>query len=280
MKSEIVVVGANSQLGKALKKIRPNWVYLDRHDLDLTNLKSIAWAFETQPAVIINFAAFTAVDDAEKSRAEAELLNAAAVGELAKCCGTLIQISTDYVFSGDKKAPYLETDSTGPLNYYGQSKLLGEKAAFQNNKNSVVIRTSWVYSAFNKNFVKRMIELAATRDQLKVVDDQIGTPTNASDLVAMVAHIAEAPAQFRGEVFHYSNMGQCSWYELTKEILHLTKSKTPLTPIKTSEYPLPAVRPHYSVLDKTKISKVSGLSIPTWQASLEKFIQEYLVSLK
>jgi dTDP-4-dehydrorhamnose reductase len=269
------VVGASSQLGQALKKIKPEWTYLTRDDVNLSDPNSIASYFSQKAPVLINFASFTAVDDAEKKRAEAELINIQAVGALAKCCDTFIQISTDYVFAGDKKTPYLESDKTSPVNFYGHTKLAGEHAALAANPRSIIVRTSWLYSEFGKNFVKRMIELSQTRDQLKIVNDQTGTPTFAGDLVAAVATLAMNPDPVAGEIFHYSNLGQCTWYEFTKEIFRLKNIPTVVSPISTSEYPLPAARPVFSVLDKNKIVKSANIKIPTWQESLALFLETY-----
>ncbi len=270
MKSAPVVVGANSQLGQCLRQRQPHWVYVDRLTLDLLQPQAIAKYFSQRVPLIINFSAFNFVDDAEKKRDEAMRINSAAVGELAQRCDRFIHVSTDYVFSGEKSTPYSESEATGPINFYGETKLGGEKAAFANNPNTSIIRTSWLYSAFSKNFVKRMIELSATRDELKIVDDQIGTPTFAGDLAWVIERMANAATEFGGEIYHFSNQGQCSWYEFAKKIFEFKKISTKVLPIATSEYPTPARRPRYSVLDKSKIANTLGFDGPTWQCSLER----------
>jgi dTDP-4-dehydrorhamnose reductase len=273
MTDSVYVVGSSGQLGRTLQRLHSEWTYLNRHDLDLSRPGEVAAYFKKKVDVIINAAAFTAVDDAEKMRAEAEQLNAHAARELARACEHLIHISTDYVFSGEKKTPYLETDPTGPINHYGATKLWGEEAAFRENKNTIVIRTSWLYSEYNKNFVRRMLELAETRDKLSIVNDQWGTPTHASDLAQVILQMAKSPQSFAGEIFHYSNEGSCTWYEFAREIFRLAQKSIAVEPIATSAYPTPARRPQYSVLEKKKVADATGNRIPFWQESLERFFR-------
>ncbi len=274
MTSQICVVGANSQLGQTLKLLRPDWRHVSQADLNLLQTDLIAPYFREKPKMIINFSAFTAVDLAEQKRDEAYRINALAVRELAKSCEHFIHISTDYVFSGDGQRPYREDDPTGPINHYGSTKLTGEILALEVQPQTSIFRTSWLYSEFNMNFVKRMIELGRTRDSLKVVNDQRGCPTWAQDLVEVVILASEKifKSQFKPGVYHYSNEGECSWYELTKEIFRLKGIQTPVTPISSAEYPTPARRPRYSVFDKTKIKTALNIEVPPWQVSLEKFL--------
>lgn len=276
--ARIVVVGAESQLGKILKTLRPEWQYISSRELDLQNLTSIQSFFSEKPYLIINFAAFTAVDLAEKEKDKALTINAHAVRELARSCENLIHISTDYVFSGEASRPYEETDAVAPVNYYGVTKLTGEQSALAVQPRTYIIRTSWLYSEHNMNFVKRMIELGRTRDSLKVVHDQRGCPTLALDLVQVVVRMAEELQNISPGVYHYSNEGECSWYEFTKEIFRLNGINTPVTPITTAEYPTPAKRPKYSVMSKNKIKKTLNLQVPDWQTSLAQFLKAHLQS--
>lgn len=291
MNSGVLVIGRESQLGKVMHLFKPDWGYLSRADLDLSQLTEIKNVLRTKPKILINFAAFTGVDLAEQKRDEALLINATAVGELAKYCEHFIHVSTDYVFSGvatsanSKNSPYLETDPTDPVNFYGLTKLQGEQLAFKNNKNSYIFRTSWLYSAHNVNFVKRMLELGRQREKsgepLKVVHDQRGSPTYAVDLVrtiiAATDEIIKNSSEFAAGIYHYANEGECSWYEFTQEIFRLKKIKTQVIPITTAEYPTPAKRPRYSVLSKEKIKLAlrqdsQRQKNPHWQESLSIFL--------
>ncbi len=274
MSHDVVVVGATSQLGQTLKPLRPEWRYISQDELDLTRSENLAKFFSTRPRTLINFAAYTAVDLAEQKRDEALRINTQAVGELAQCCERFMHISTDYVFNGEAQTPYGEDHPTQPVNYYGETKLLGEKAAFAANSKTMVIRTSWLYSNYGVNFVKRMLELSRTRDNLKIVNDQRGSPTYALDLVNAV--VAAVENGLGTGVYNFSNLGDCTWYEFTKEIFRLKNVNTLVTPITTAEYPTPAKRPAYSVLDKTKIARALDLKIPTWQHSLAEFLKEHL----
>lgn len=283
MNLEVIVIGAESQLGKTLRVLRPSWQYLSRSDLDLVQINEIKNILRKKPKVLINFAAFTGVDLAESKKDEAMLINATAVGELAKYCEHFIHISTDYVFSGDQSRPYTETDPTLPVNYYGFTKLQGEQLAFKNNKNSYVFRTSWLYSEHNINFVKRILELGRQReksgDRLKMVNDQIGTPTCAADLVQTIVAVIDNInnfCTFKPGIYHFSNEGECTWYEFAQKILQLKEVSVQVVPISTSEYPTPAKRPPYSVLDKTKIKTALGIDIPHWRDSLTTFLKVHL----
>lgn len=268
-----VVIGESSQLGQSLKRIHPNWRYINRHHLDLLKTEDIRRYFQKEEEIILNFASFNAVDDAEsRRRDEANKINATAVGELARCAKHFIHISSDYVFSGEKRSPYIESDAVGPVNFYGETKLQGEVLALRNNPKSVILRTSWLYSEFSKNFVKRMHELAMTRNELKVVNDQIGTPTYAGDLAAVISMISANVTAHEGQIYHFSNEGECSWYDFAKEIFKYKNKDVKVSPISARDYPVPTRRPTYTVLDKSKIKKALSIDVPNWAHSLSEFL--------
>lgn len=271
--NDIVVLGAGSQLGQSLRVLRPNWQFLNRGDLDLNNLSSGKKIFSTRPKILINFAAYTQVDRAESEIDLAMKINGEAVGILAQSCEKFLHISTDYVFSGSHNSPYVETDATAPISVYGKSKLLGEQLGRQNNPLSIIMRTSWLYSEFGTNFMKKMLELSVGKNQLKVVNDQVGTPTSAVDLAAALVQIVEHQ-KWQPGIYHYSNSGQCTWYDFAKKIFALAKRNIEVLPIPTKEYPTPAKRPLYSVLDKSKITTTFDVAVPDWQASLAKVLSK------
>ena len=286
----VLVTGANGQLGQSIQFIAnkyPNiqFVYTDFQEMDITNIKNCQAVFaKYQPHFCINTAAYTAVDKAESEAEKAHLINAVGPENLAKVCKEfdtiLVHISTDFIFDGTSKVPYLETDIPNPKSIYGQTKLDGEIAIQKNWEKHFIVRTSWVYSQFANNFMKTMLRLASERDNLSVVNDQIGTPTNAVDLaeVLMVIIVSSfkfaSPVRFHsGQVssfgiYNFSNEGQCSWYDFANEIFHQKGIKIDLKPIPTSAYPTPAKRPAYSVLDKTKIKSTFDIKINDWQTSL------------
>lgn len=302
MKKKIVVTGANGQLGSEIRQIAGSkthaFVFTDVDTLDLTNSKEAFAFFEKQlPDVIVNCAAYTAVDKAEEDWKKAELINRGVpemLGKYGQRSGCrIIHISTDYVFRGNLARPLREDDPIGPESKYGRSKLLGEKAILQFG-NTMVIRTSWLYSAFGNNFVKSMIRLLHERDELKVVYDQTGTPTWASDLAGAIMTIInheekaatagkpqpfhewttdhQPGAQTASGIYHYSNEGVASWYDFAYEIRELTGARCNIIPIETKDYPLPAPRPAYAVLNKEKIKEQFGLEIPHWKTSLKNCI--------
>jgi dTDP-4-dehydrorhamnose reductase len=288
----ILVTGANGQLGRELQVLAPTFPqfafsFYDRTTLNLGDPNTITTILtREQPTWCINCAAYTAVDKAESEKDMAFQLNGEAVGYLAAACrvsGTrLIHISTDYVFDGSSATPLTERDPTNPINTYGASKLAGEQQALQHNPDAtLIIRTSWVYSEFGNNFVKTMIRLMKERPAINVVSDQIGSPTYAADLAAAILHIISAPNPGSGPaatavpappfvpgIYNYSNEGQISWYQFASAIRDLTHSTCTVNPILTSQYPTPAKRPHYSLLDKSLIRQTYHLSIPDWQPSL------------
>ncbi len=277
MNNKILVTGANGQLGKELRAIAGDWpqfafIFLSKEELSILNFEETRRYFEqTRPFACINCAAYTAVDKAEADKEQAFLVNAEAVRLLAAVCAgfstKFIHISTDYVFDGHSVIPLKEEDPTGPINVYGASKLLGEELAFRENEETVVIRTSWVYSEFGNNFVKTMIRLMRERPSVNVIDDQLGSPTYAADLAGAILHIL-GDGEFIPGIYHYSNEGEISWYDFAVAIKELTGSICEVLPIPGSQYPTAARRPHYSLLDKTRIRQTYGLSIPAWRDSL------------
>jgi dTDP-4-dehydrorhamnose reductase len=225
------------------------------------------------PDYCINCAAYTAVDKAETDRELAMIINGEAVSWLADAAARhhtrLIQISTDYVFDGNSPLPLKENDAVGPVNWYGTSKLRGEELAIEKQPETIIIRTSWVYSEFGNNFVKTMIRLMRERELVKVINDQIGTPTYAADLACAILKIVDS-SHFIPGIFNYSNNGRISWFEFAVAIRDLLGSSCRVEPISTSEYPTAAKRPHYSLLDKTKIRSTYAVEVPDWKKSLEQ----------
>jgi dTDP-4-dehydrorhamnose reductase len=279
----ILVTGANGQLGQALQSIASNYPeyqfqFCGSQEADLTNKASLQQAFKNyNPTFCINAAAYTAVDKAESEPEKAYAINADGVRNLAEVClehqTTLLHVSTDFVFDGLNKTPYVETDIPRPTGVYGASKWAGEQAVQEILTRYYIVRTAWVYSNFGANFMKTMLRLGAERDQLKVVDDQIGSPTLATDLAKTLVTICQQTAQDFASapygIYHYSNEGSCSWCEFAQQILLNHGLKTPVLPIPTTEFPTPAQRPAYSVLDKSKIKKAFALEIPSWQEALQ-----------
>ena len=273
----ILITGCKGQLGNEMLLLEaksPQHTYFntDVDELDITDREAIgAFVEKNQIDGIVNCAAYTAVDKAEENQELCDLLNHVAPGYLAEAIerrgGWLIQISTDYVFDGTNHIPYVETDPVCPNSVYGRTKLAGEQAAQQACSRTMIIRTAWLYSTFGNNFVKTMIRLGKERQELGVIFDQIGTPTYARDLA--VAIFAAINQGVKPDVYHFSNEGVISWYDFTKAIHRLADIKDcHVRPLHTSEYPTPAARPHYSVLDKTKIKQTYGLEIPHWEESL------------
>lgn len=283
MSKKILVTGANGQLGQCLQKISKKFqefefVFAGSQDLDITDKAKIKNFFnENNPDFCINTAAYTAVDLAETDVEKAFLVNADGTENLAEACVEhnvgFIHISTDYVFDGEKKSQsYKEDDKTNPVGVYGASKLTGEKLAIEKNPLSVIIRTSWVYSEFGKNFVKTMLNLFSQKDELNIVADQFGQPTNANDLAEAIMEIVKSEKWVPG-IFNYSNSGKISWFDFAVEIAELSKSKIKLNPIETSQYPTPAKRPKNSTLDLEKIEKGYNISPKNWEESLASCIE-------
>lgn len=281
----ILITGSNGQLGSELKKFSLSdtnfrWYFTDLDTLDITNLASLNnFISQHQIKCCVNCAAYTAVDKAEDEPELAHQVNAVAVNNLADAClsnnALLIHISTDYVFDGEHFKPYVETDMLNPVSAYGKSKAKGEEILQNHQCRSVIIRTSWLYSAVGNNFVKTMIRLGKERDELRVVADQAGTPTWAADLAGAIMHILLNQQKLTGKaVFHYSNEGLISWYDFARTIMELGQLNCTIIPISSAEYPVRTKRPFYSVLDKTKFRIWSGQPIPYWKDSLVKCLEE------
>ena len=278
----VLVTGANGQLGQSIKFIANKYptiqfIYTDFDEMDITNIESCTNAFlKYKPQFCINTAAYTAVDKAESEPEKAHLINSIGPENLAKFCKEydtiLLHISTDFIFDGTSKTPYLESDLPNPQSVYGQTKLEGEIAIQNTWEKHFIIRTSWVYSQFGTNFMKTMLRLASERNSLSVVSDQIGTPTNAVDLAECLLTIISFDFRLSTfdcyGIFNFSNEGVCSWYDFAAAIFHQKEIKIDLKPIPTSAYPTPAKRPAYSVLDKKKIKDTFNIEISEWKASL------------
>ncbi len=279
----ILITGANGQLGNEMRlqaKANEGFAYFftDKEELDICNEQAVMeYVTGHEIDIIVNCAAYTAVDKAEDNAVLCDLLNHLAPGYLAKAVqsrgGCLIQVSTDYVFDGTSHVPYREDQPTCPNSVYGTTKLAGEREAMKYCPNTMIIRTAWLYSTFGNNFVKTMIRLGREKEALGVIFDQIGTPTYARDLAGAI--YAALNRGIVPGVYHFSDEGVCSWYDFTKMIHHLAGITTcKVRPLHTDEYPTRASRPHYSVLDKTKIKQTYGIEIPYWIDSLKDCINE------
>ncbi len=280
---KILIIGGNGQLGNCLNKLISEYAldyefhFTDYDTLDITNQKQINEYFsEYEPHYCINVSAYTAVDLAEQEKEKAFAINAEGVRHLAEACTEkgidLIHISTDYVFSGDTNIPYSEDDFTNPLSVYGTSKLEGENLALENNPKTIIIRTSWLYSEFGKNFVKTMLNLFSTKDELNVVADQFGQPTNANDLAEAIMKIISTEEKEYG-IFHFSNYSETTWFDFAKKIAELSKSKIKINPISTEQYPTPAKRPMRSTMCLDKIENSYNIEPKYWENSLEECME-------
>jgi dTDP-4-dehydrorhamnose reductase len=275
---KILVTGAYGQLGREISELSAGYpsvefIFTDVDTLDITNQTAIdEMLVRHQPDFLVNCAAYTAVDKAEDEREAAQLINAVAPGLIAsssKKAGTkFIHVSTDYVFDGSKNRPYNESDPVNPLGFYGFTKQEGEAHCQANNPDSVIVRTSWLYSSFGNNFVKTMLRLGGERDSLNVVFDQVGSPTYAADLAEAILKIIHTEEWIPG-VYHFSDEGVCSWYDFSLAIFELSGIKCRVAPIRSDEYPTKTRRPHYSVFDKSKIKSIYNLKIPYWRDSLK-----------
>jgi dTDP-4-dehydrorhamnose reductase len=280
-KRKYLVTGANGQLGKEIRGLSGTlediqFFFQSREDMPLANFDMIRTVFGlVKPDVLINCAAFTAVDRAESERTLAFQVNGEAVGVMAALChergARFIQVSTDYVFNGEGERPYAETDATSPVNAYGASKLEGEQQAFRYDPDAAVVRTSWLFSPFGHNFVKTMVRLMAEKNEIKVVGDQYGCPTYARDLAAFVLQLASQDP-WQGGIYHYCNSGETTWYEFARAIGEMTGSGCTVQRITTPEFPTPAKRPSYSVLDTHRAARLTGTAPRHWKEALRECI--------
>ena len=271
-----LITGCNGQLGTELKKRLPDAICADVDALDITDAAAVdKFVRENNVDLIINCAAYTAVDNAEDNPDLAGKINIDGPRNLARTGAKIIHISTDYVFDGMGYRPYSEMDETKPISVYGKTKRAGELAVMENADVAIVIRTAWLYSPYGNNFVKTMRRLGTERDMINVVSDQIGTPTYAGDLADAIVQIIPQMKPENSGVYHFTNMGVCSWYDFAVEIMEKSGLKCVVNPIKSSEYPTRAVRPFYSVLDKSKIQNVFNIKIDHWKKGLDKCIEQF-----
>ena len=285
----VLVTGAEGQLGSSLKKIagnfpQYNFIYTDKDNLDICNEQELKAFFENNSIYcVLHFAAYTAVDKAEDEESLAEKINSEASLNIAKICAKhkarLVYISTDYVFEGKDCKPHSPQESTNPLSVYGKTKLKGEENCLKNNPLTFVIRTSWLYSEFKSNFVKTMINLSQTKEELNVIYDQIGSPTYAKDLAEFSIRAIEHINTNR--ILHFSNQGVCSWYDFARKAIELWGEKQiRINPILTSQYHTKATRPKFSVFDKSESEKLLDIKIPHWEESLKECIKELKAQIK
>jgi len=285
---KILVTGAYGQLGNEINCLTSKYpalqfLFTDVDSLDITSESALEiWFQNNKPDYVVNCAAYTAVDKAETDTETAEKVNALApslLGKFSNEIGSkLIHISTDYVFDGESFTPYSESDKVNPKSIYGETKLQGEQNCIKENHETVIIRTSWLYSTFGNNFVKTMLRLGNERGRLNVVYDQVGTPTYAADLAKTILDIIELTekdsTKFVPGIYHFSNEGVASWYDFAKAIFEISKLECAVSPVRSVEFPTPAKRPNYSVLDKAKIKNTFGITIPYWRESLMNCIQK------
>ncbi len=276
----ILVTGSKGQLGSELRELEKEYgnhkfFFTDVNELDIINAeKTMQYVKSNKIEVAINCAAFTAVDSAEKNKSEATLINAIGAKNIAQACAKvnalLIHISTDYVFEGKNFKPYTENDTAGPKTTYGKSKLDGEIEVIFNAKRALIFRTSWLFSSHGNNFVKTIYEKAKKEKEIKVVYDQIGNPTYAGDLArAILEIIPKVPQKIRTEIYNISNEGIASWYDFAHAIVNIKKLSCKVTPVLSKEFPTEAIRPYYSVLNKSRVKKDFGITLPHWRDSLE-----------
>ena len=276
---KILVTGANGQLGSEFRHLsnidnKYQWIFTDREELDLTDLENLTTEISgIKPDILINCAAYTAVDKAESEIELADVVNHQAVAIMADWTFAndckFVHVSTDYVFDGTSNVALSEDAPTGPINVYGKTKLAGENACLKGNPLSIIIRTSWVYSSFGANFVKTMLRLLKEKDTLNVVDDQIGSPTYAADLAQAIFAIINH-ANWHPGVYNYSNLGEISWYDFALAIQEISRLDCKVSGISSSQYPTPAKRPVFSLLDKRKIQRTYNIHIPYFESSLRK----------
>ena len=284
---KILVTGANGQLGSEIKMLAPNYphfdfIFTDIEDFPLDQSEVIQTNFNRiQPDIVINCAAYTAVDKAEQDTVVADAINHLAIATLADLCSEsgakLVHISTDYVFDGSSPVAYKEEDAPNPKSVYGVTKLAGETACLKNCPESIIIRTAWVYSEFGNNFVKTMLRLMTERDTLNVVNDQVGSPTFAADLAQVILTILDS-SKWESGIYHYSNAGEISWFDFAQDIKEIAHKTCEISGIPASSYPTPAERPAYSLLDKSKIKAVYGIEAIDYKVSLRIMMEKLLKS--
>lgn len=279
---KIAVIGSNGQLGNCIRKIAPDFeldyefLFTDSSTLDVTSEDQVNdFFYNNKPDYCINASAYTAVDLAETEKEKAFAVNADGVAYLAQACAdfktTLIHISTDYVFDGNTNLSYSEDDFTNPVGVYGASKRKGEELALEINPHTIILRTSWLYSEFNKNFVKTMLNLFSQKEELGIVADQFGQPTNANDLAEAIMEIIQSPNKTYG-IFHFSNYPETTWFEFAKKIAEFSKSSIKLNPLTTEQYPTPAKRPVRSTMSLDKIEEIYKIEPKHWENSLEECV--------
>lgn len=276
MIDRILVTGSNGQLGTELRRIIPEAVYVDVNELDITDSEAVtSFVRENKISAVVNCAAYTAVDRAEDEEDLAYKVNAEGPYNLAITGCKFVHVSTDYVFDGNGCVPYTPEDIARPISAYGRTKRAGEVLVQNNNARTVIIRTSWLYSSHGDNFVKTMRKLGSSKNAINVVNDQIGTPTYAGDLAEAIVRILPQISEENAGIYHYTNEGVCSWYDFSYEIMAMSGYSCNVIPVSSSEYPTKAHRPHYSVLDKSRIKKVFGIDIPYWKESLKKCLSQF-----
>jgi dTDP-4-dehydrorhamnose reductase len=284
MNKNILITGANGQLGNEIRvqvgeNPKDNYFFTDVNELDITNKEMLeSFISNNKIDVVVNCAAYTQVDKAEDDAEIADLINNNAVQNIADTCeknnASIIHISTDYVFDGSNNFPYTENMPTSPLGVYGKTKLSGENAVIESKCHFIILRTSWLYSSFGGNFVKTMQKLTSERESLNVVFDQVGTPTYAADLAKVIVDIiANNSYKTISGIYHYSNEGVCSWFDFAVEIRNLFQHTCAISPCLSSEFPSKVKRPHFSVLDKSKIKKDLKITIPHWKESLKECVK-------
>ena len=279
----ILITGANGQLGTEMRNVsagsKDKYIFTDVAELDITDSVAVDRFVALENVdVIVNCAAYTNVDKAEDEEQAADLINHKAVAILAttaaKYGATLIHISTDYVFDGSSTIPYRENNATSPIGAYGRTKLSGERAVIESGCRYLIFRTAWLYSPYGKNFMNTMIKLTAEKESLNVVFDQVGTPTCAADLAALIYKVIADRLLDRQGLYHFSNEGVCSWYDFAVEIRNLCGNTSNIIPCHSDEFPSKVARPHYSVLDKTKVKNTFGVTVPYWKDSLKDCIKK------
>ncbi len=278
---KVLVTGSKGQLGESLSKIEKDFpqyefIHTDKEELDITNRSALEAFFESQsPWAVLHLAAYTSVDKAESEERLCREINSAAPRTIAQLCqrhsAKMLFVSTDFVFDGKKSSPYLPWDEVNPLSVYGRTKAEGEKAVREYCENSLIVRTSWLYSEYGTNFVKTMRRLGAEREELGVVFDQVGSPCYASDLARVLLLCLEK--DFNGEILHLSNEGVCSWYDFARKIMEISRLDCRVKPIRSADYPSAAARPHFSLLDKSETKAFLGIDIPHWEESLRECIK-------